>query len=96
MSLIRKWLNLEKEAETRGQILSPLPSFPLLAVLAAQRLQRSQEADVSETDPWGVSHQGFLQHNPPTQGALAAARGGRWAGRPERLLFCGASQIAQS
>lgn len=85
MSLIRKRLNLEKEAETQGQILSPLPSFPLLAVLAAQTLQRSQEAGVSETGPRDVSHQGFLQREPPTQGVLAAARGRCWAGMPEHL-----------
>lgn len=85
MSLTRKWLNLEKKAETQGQILSPLPSFPLLAVLAARALQRSQEADVSEIGPRDVSHQGFLQCEPPTQGALAAVRGGRWAGAPEHL-----------
>lgn len=59
MSLIRKWLNLEKEAETQGQILSLLLSFPLLSVLAAQTLQRSEEAHVSETSVQDVSHQGF-------------------------------------
>ena len=85
MSVTRKWLNLEKEAETQGQILSPLPSFPLLAALAAQTLQRSQEADVSKTGPRDVSHQGFLQCEPPTQGVLAAARGECWAGMPELL-----------
>lgn len=48
VSLTRKWLNLEKEAETQGQILAPLPSFLLLAVLAAQNLLRNQEVSVFE------------------------------------------------
>lgn len=50
VSLTRKWLNLEKEAEIQGQILTPLPSFPLLAVLAAQNLLRNQESSVFEAD----------------------------------------------
>lgn len=48
LSLTRKWLNLGKEAEIQGQILTPLPSFPLLAVLAAQNLLRNQELSVFE------------------------------------------------
>lgn len=85
MPLIRKQLNLEKEAEIQGQILSPLPSFPLLLALAAQTLQRSQEADVSETSPQGVSHQGSLHCEPLAQGVLEAVRGGCWAGMPEHF-----------
>lgn len=53
--LIRKRLNLEKEAEAQGQILAPQPSFPLWAALAAQNLPRSQE-DVPEANLWDVSH----------------------------------------
>jgi len=75
---IRKWLNLEREAETQGQILSPLPSFPLLD---AQTPQRSQEPDGSEISLQYASQQGFLQcEHPPQPRVLPAARGGCWAG----------------
>lgn len=64
VSLTRKWLNLEKEAETQGQILAPLPSFLLLAVLAAQNLLRNQEVSVFEVGVWDVSPCEMLRCKP--------------------------------
>lgn len=82
--LIRKWLNLEKEAEAQGQILAPQPSFPLRAALAAQNLPRSQEVDVPEANLWGVSHWEILwcQAHPRVQ---MAAEGGHQARTPGNL-----------
>lgn len=89
MSLIRKWLNLEKEAETQGQILPPLPSFPFLAALATPTLQRSQEIDVSSLS---------LSRDSRAVQAITPSRavwGGCWAEMPDHLEFSHLLQIAQ-
>lgn len=90
VSLIRKWLNLEKEAETQGQILSPLPSFPLLASLASPTLQRSKEIDVSKSR-LSLSRDSCSASRHPKQGC----GGGCWAGMPHHLEFSDTLQIAQ-
>lgn len=81
MSLIRKWLNLEKEAETQGQILSLLLSFPLLFALAAWTLQKSEEAHVPETRML-LTRDSQCEPQPRV---LAAARDGCWVGMLEHL-----------